>query len=107
MRSARAALRPNLLSGGEGRNENAARWAAFRDGLLDQPRLLGLIDDPVHGVLDLLVGERRHAALRGHEATIRTVEALDRVLDQGVDAFRDARRPVTLVAQLRRAADAR
>src|SRR3546814_10258637 len=64
-----------------------------------------LVGHPVHGVGDLLGGERRVAALRRHEVAVRAVVALDRVLDQGLDAFGQTRTPDGLVAHFRRAGD--
>src|SRR3546814_18021816 len=64
-----------------------------------------LVGHPVHGVGDLLGGERRVAALRRHEVAVRAVVALDRVLDQGLDAFGQTRTPDGLVAPFRRAGD--
>src|SRR5690606_8372915 len=59
--------------------------------------LLEVGEHPVDGGLDLLVGQRRIAALGRHDPAVRAGVALDRVLVQRFGALGDARGPVGLV----------
>src|SRR6185437_16272122 len=65
-----------------------------------------LRDHPLHGGLDLRIGERGVAALGRHVVAVRTGVAIDRVLHERRDAFLDARRPRGLVGDLGRACGA-
>src|SRR3989338_5861729 len=66
--------------------------------------LLGLRDHEIHGSLYGVVLERGVAALGRHEALL-ALEALEGVLVEFVLALGDARAPVGLVTELRRAGD--
>ncbi len=93
---------------GEGDRQRTAEVAEGDAGAVSglTEALLGGGDHVVDGRFDVRVRQRGVAALRRHHAAF-ALEAADRVRVQHADALRDARRPRGLVAEFRRAGDAR
>src|ERR1700722_7229961 len=67
------------------------------------PASLNLRNHPFDGRLDLIVGQRRIAALGRHQFAVLALVAVDGVTDQRLQAFGDARCPRGLVRDDRRA----
>src|SRR3546814_264263 len=74
------------------RRPEAAPWTVSWTFLL-----LEVGEHPVDGGLDLLVGQRRVAALGRHDPAVRAGVAIDRVGVERLGALGDARRPIGLV----------
>src|SRR3546814_2401258 len=71
------------------RRPEAAPWTVSWTLLL-----LEVGEHPVDGGLDLLVGQRRVAALGRHDPAVRAGVAIDRVGVERLGALGDARRPM-------------